>query len=112
MFNACDSSRAAENLATPPQRAITLAQLAPRGMCMESSRLAYFLLEADRWIDCNAQALQLFGASRAEIIGQSPCQLSPEYQPDGLLSSDRFGELIACAQRGEHLTFEWQHRRI
>jgi len=46
------------------------------------------------------------------FISYDPAQLSPEYQPDGQLSSTKAQEMIRLAlQKGSHF-FEWTHRRL
>ncbi len=66
-----------------------------------------------RFIDCNAALVSLMRcASKEEIVGLSPWDISPEFQPDGERSEDKArslqGELMA---RGS-ARFEWTHRRL
>ena len=69
------------------------------------------LLLDDIIFDCNDQVCRMFGYSRAEIIGRSPLDLSPEVQPDGTPSAVRARQMIAAALAGETLIFPWQHLR-
>jgi PAS domain S-box-containing protein len=72
---------------------------------------ASFLLENGIFIDCNAAALQLFGAERADIIGSNPASWSPESQADGAPSLAKTSSLIEQALRNGSIRFEWTHRR-
>lgn len=61
----------------------------------------------------NRAALEMFGCrDEEEFISQSPARLSPEYQPDGALSSESVPRMMAIAmERGSHF-FEWTHKRM
>lgn len=56
-------------------------------------------------IDCNKQALQLFGRPREELIGSNPAQLSPSDHP--AFSSEQAQGHIQAALEGEPQLFEW-----
>ena len=79
-----------------------------------SSRDAIMILApGDRFIDGNASVLQLFGCQNKEqFIRKTPADLSPEYQPDGALSSVKAQKMVALAmEKGSHF-FEWKHQRV
>jgi len=67
------------------------------------------LLQGERFVDCNAMALQLFKCRREELIGSTPVHYSPLRQPDGKLSEEKALDLIDKALAGERLCFEWVH---
>ncbi len=69
------------------------------------------LMDGHGIIDCNRKALEMFGYEKKDILGLSPVNLSPEYQPDGLLSSKKAGRLLGLAAKGMSQFFEWCHRR-
>jgi PAS domain S-box-containing protein len=69
------------------------------------------LIEKYRFIDCNPKALELYNATKAELIGSTPDQFSPEYQPDGQNSYDRSIDLIDKSLNNERQFFEWLHKR-
>ena len=64
-----------------------------------------------KFIDCNENVLQMFGVSREvyrEHFGSATH--SPEYQPDGLKSSDKAMTLIKQVMDGEVIITEWVHQ--
>ncbi len=66
-----------------------------------------FLVDGAVLVDCNQKGAQLVGRTRAEIIGRSPVDFSPERQPDGRGSPEVAAEIIAAALRGESDRREW-----
>ena len=74
---------------------------------------AVYLMEGGRFIDCNSPALSMFGcASKDEMVGRSPLDLSPNNQPDGKSSRQQARTFIANALKGEPQRFMWQHLRL
>lgn len=62
-------------------------------------------------VKANSAARRVFGQQAGENQGFHPAQLSPEYQPDGLLSQQKAEHMMTIAQaRGSH-RFEWTHLR-
>jgi PAS domain S-box-containing protein len=51
------------------------------------------------FIACNPKTLEMFGCREDEIVGHAPMEFSPEYQPDGRLSSEK------------PQFFEWVHQQ-
>lgn len=66
------------------------------------------LMEGEYFIDANLAALTLFNInSKNELVLLHPSQLSPEYQPDGELSSIKANKMMeVCYKNGENI-FEW-----
>ena len=76
----------------------------------EDSAEAYWLMDENRFLDCNAAALEMFGFSdKTEFI--DPVGISPPYQADGTPSRLAAEQRIAVAFRKGKETFEWLHRR-
>ncbi|MGD0191835.1 MAG: PAS domain S-box protein [Rhizomicrobium sp.] len=73
---------------------------------------AIFLLLDGRLVDCNDVALAMFRGTREQLVGGSPSQFSPEFQPDGRLSSEESQVKTAGALRGERQFFEWRFARF
>ncbi len=61
--------------------------------------------------DCNEKACELFGCTREDIVGHMPAEHSPEYQPDGRLSTIAAEDYINKALSGAPQTFPWTHKR-
>lgn len=84
-------------------------------LLFESSRDALMVLVSPSWkfTEANKATLRLFGAaSMAEFAKLGPWDVSPEYQPDGHLSSEKAREAIELTIReGSHF-FEWEHQRL
>jgi PAS domain S-box-containing protein len=60
----------------------------------------------------NPAAIKMFGAkNEEELLSKSPAAVSPERQPDGVLSAERIAQVNAALAHGaQH--FEWLHRRL
>ncbi len=81
----------------------------------ESSRDAIMLIAPPDWLFTigNKATLEMFGAkNEKEFYSKTPGDLSPEYQPDGQLSSEKAGKVIRKAMRNGSFFFEWTHKRI
>ena len=79
-----------------------------------SSRDAIMILTpAEGFLGGNAAAIKLFGCKdEEEFTSCAPPDLSPEYQPDGSLSTVKAQQMMAIAmEKGSHF-FEWTHKRI
>lgn len=72
---------------------------------------AIFIMQDDKFVDCNPRTLQMFGCKAEQIIGESPYRFSPPLQPDGRASRDKALELIRFAFADRPQTFEWRHVR-
>lgn len=79
----------------------------------EESSNAHLLFDKDRGIfDCNSAAVKLLGYThKSQCLGLRPPQLSPEYQPNGIRSSEAIKEHAAQLQEGRFVRFEWVHLR-
>lgn len=68
------------------------------------------LLDGERFIDANPAARRLLGyGDRSALLGRTPAELSPAFQPDGEPSAGKVRRLLGRARDGETLRFEWVH---
>jgi PAS domain S-box-containing protein len=75
----------------------------------ENATDAIFLMQGDKFIACNPKTLEIFGASREQIINHTPFDVSPPTQPDGRDSIESAREKIDKAHKGIPQSFEWEH---
>jgi PAS domain S-box-containing protein len=73
---------------------------------------ACLLLVDNLVVDCNKATLALLGATREQIVGRSPIDLSPARQPDGADSATKACQVIERAVREGSVRFEWAHLRL
>jgi PAS domain S-box-containing protein len=81
----------------------------------ESSRDAIMTLAPPSWrfTAGNPATVEMFAAGdEAAFVALEPWELSPEFQPDGRLSSEKAVEMIQAAMVNESHLFEWTHRRL
>ncbi len=79
----------------------------------ENAGEAIYLLENDRYVDCNPKAQELFGCRREDIIGSRPDRFSPPCQSDSVKSLARAKRKMSQAlATGEPQFFEWRHTRL
>ena len=81
----------------------------------KASRDALMTLAPPSWkfISCNQATVEMFGASsEADFTRLGPGDVSPEYQPDGQLSSEKAGEVIGRAMQEGSAAFRWMHTRL
>jgi len=100
-----DRKRAEEELRTNQTKYKTL---------FDSAGDAIMLLTPEKgFTGGNPATIKLFGCrDEQEFTSNSPDKLSPEYQPDGSLSSVKAQQMMAIAlEKGSHF-FEWTHRRV
>lgn len=74
-----------------------------------SAHDSIFMMSQETFIDCNEATLKIFRCTRDQIIGQTPSRYSPQYQPDGSLSSESAMKRISAALAGQPQIFEWMH---
>ncbi len=78
-----------------------------------SSRDAIMILDEKNFISGNPATLKMFGfKTEKEFTSKGPADLSPKYQPDGSLSSEKAAKMIGIAIKKGSNFFEWTHKRI
>ena len=80
-----------------------------------STHEAVILLDGERSIDCNPEALRMFGApSKAESLGHPPWSphIAPPRQPDGSETEACARQAIESAFRHGTHRFDFMHKRI
>ncbi len=80
----------------------------------DSSRDAIMVLTPEKgFLGGNPSAIRLFGCrDEAEFTSCAPADLSPEYQPGGILSTVMAQQKMATAMQEGSNFFEWTHQRI
>ena len=77
----------------------------------ETANDAILLMRHDRFIDCNARTLTMYGCSREQILGATPYEFSPPTQPDGQRSEEKIQKKIGLVLTKGPQVFEWECRR-
>ncbi|MDD5142215.1 MAG: PAS domain S-box protein [Methanoregula sp.] len=78
----------------------------------EKSHDANIVFTDWKCIDCNQQAVSLFGyAGKEEMVGLQPKDIFPPTQPDGRNSQEAAVELFRGIQKTGSEHFEWIHKR-
>jgi two-component system cell cycle sensor histidine kinase/response regulator CckA len=72
---------------------------------------AIFLMDGDRFMECNSAAGRMFGRTPGQLAGLRPLELSPPLQRDGRPSDQAARERIEAAHKGIRQHFEWLHCR-
>ncbi len=81
-------------------------------LLFDSASDAIFLMNDNMFIDCNEKTLEMFACKRDEIVGHSPVDFSPKYQPKWGKSSMKAMENINAALGGNPQFFEWVHKKL
>jgi PAS domain S-box-containing protein len=98
----------------PLQRALQDSERRFRAL-FEATSVAVTLRDVarQRFIDCNAAALRLYGAkSREELLSSTPDTLAPAVQPDGTSSVAFLKNAAAIAVREGSFRGDWIARRL
>lgn len=75
-----------------------------------SSSVFIYDIEKQVFIDCNKSAITTLGySSKDKILNLSPADISPEFQPNGNLSSEEIIKHQKTTDKNGSNTFEWTH---
>ncbi|MHB8997697.1 MAG: PAS domain S-box protein [Armatimonadota bacterium] len=78
----------------------------------ESAYDAILVLDADTIVDCNPQAVEMYGCDdKSDLIGHTPLDFSPPIQPDRRPSAQAARAHINAARDGMPQRFYWHHTR-
>ena len=78
-----------------------------------SATFGVTIMEGSRFIDANRTAIRMFGLpDERALLGLTPWDLSPEFQPDGQRSEQLARWRIETALTEGASSFEWLHRRF
>ncbi|GLI35630.1 PAS domain S-box protein [Desulforhabdus amnigena] len=78
----------------------------------ESANDAIFLMDGEIFVECNSQALVMFGVNhRNEILGRSLMEFSAPRQSDGLSSEENAQKWLDTGLHGDTRKFNWLHKR-
>ncbi len=72
---------------------------------------AILIMQNGIFVDCNQKTEEIYGYSRSDIIGKTPAQLSPKFQPNGEESTTSSQQMIEKALKGQNHLFQWQHQK-
>ncbi|MEI9810851.1 MAG: PAS domain S-box protein [Bacteroidota bacterium] len=100
-----ERKKAEEAVKKSEERYRTLVENAPEA-------LVVFDMDKQKFVSVSESAVRLFKMSREELLKRGPVDMSPQYQPDGRLSSAIAMEKINRAIGGEKPSFEWTHQDI
>ena len=64
------------------------------------------------FVECNIASEKLIGGNRSDIVGKTPPEISPEYQPNGKRSEIYVNEVVEQAISSGRNSFEWIHKRV
>ncbi len=82
-------------------------------MLFEHSADPSLIIMGNTFVNCNQAAVEILHAnSKDELLNAHPSELSPVFQSDGRLSTEKADEMIATAIRFGAHRFEWLHRRM
>lgn len=78
----------------------------------ETANDAILLLEKGYYIDCNETAVKMFGYDKKEeIIGKTPLDFCPSFQPNGQESKLLAKEHLKTTKKNKKINFEWLHKK-
>ncbi len=72
---------------------------------------AILISKDGRITECNHKTLDVFGFSEEMMLGKSMLDISPLYQQDGVLSSDKLQQIMQDSLKGEQQVIRWSFIR-
>ncbi len=77
----------------------------------EAAGDAIMVMDGNTCIDCNKKAEDFYGTTKEDLLGKTPIDFSPVYQPDGTLTLIHAAHIIEKAIDGDNVTCEWLGRK-
>ena len=68
--------------------------------------------ENGKVLDCNAEAYNMYDIPSKQEYCNRFLDLSPKYQADGQLTSEKLTDVVATIFKMGHLRFEWTHQKL
>ncbi|TNF43938.1 MAG: PAS domain S-box protein [Cytophagales bacterium] len=72
----------------------------------------YLVIKDGVVVECNHTSEKMIGGTRENLLGKHAEEISPEYQPDGELSSVKARKILKSAKVNQIEKFEWLNKRI
>ncbi|HNW98881.1 MAG TPA: PAS domain S-box protein [Bacteroidales bacterium] len=77
----------------------------------EAANDANMILQDGVFVACNEKGFKMYKCGPEKLIGKTPYDFSPQFQPNGIDSKTASQEKINLALQGIPQFFEWTHRR-
>ncbi|HXP89894.1 MAG TPA: ATP-binding protein [Fibrobacteria bacterium] len=82
-------------------------------LLFEAAKDAIFLMDGRRFESCNPSTMEMFGCpTPGTLVGRSPLDFTPEFQPDGESSLARARAIHRAVLAEGPQRFEWLHSRM
>lgn len=72
---------------------------------------AIFLMKDATFVECNKKAEEILGCGKAKIIGKTPFDFSPKFQPNGIPSEEIGIKILDSVTLEGNKVFEWVHKK-
>ncbi len=72
---------------------------------------AILLTKDTVFVECNKKAEEILGCDKEKIIGKTPFDFSPEFQPNGIPSEEAGIKILDSVTLEGNKVFEWVHKR-
>ena len=80
---------------------------------LDATPLACTFWDQDfKMVDCNLEAIRMFGFAEKKEYLERFDEISPDLQPDGSPSAEKALEMLGAAMRTGRVVFEWQHMNV
>ena len=78
----------------------------------ENANDGIIIMKNEGFVFCNKKMSEIFKARVDDIIGKTPVDFSPKFQPDGMESKIKAIEFINKALQDQPQRFEWLHKQF